>query len=151
MCAEDLPAVMAIEQALFSDPWTQGMYEDEITMHEAWVLELGEEIAGMACGWRVLDEYQLTNIGIAPRWHRHGLARKLLAWVLARQLTFGCRVAYLEVRVSNEPAIGLYESFGFTVVGKRRDYYRHPVEDALVMAMQLKRNEPEGAQPVPRR
>ncbi len=145
MCEADLDAVLAIERALFSDAWTREMYAEEIAGHEAWVIEQDGEIAGMACGWRVLDEFQLTNIGIAPQCQREGLGRILLAFVIERQAASGCRLMFLEVRAGNVAAIALYEAFGFAPVGRRRGYYRHPIEDAVVMGKRVKPGETSNA------
>jgi len=145
MRREDLDDVLRLEGALFSDPWTREMYEQEVDSHLTWVMEDDDEIIGFACGWRVLDEFQLTNIGVAPQRQRQGLARALLRHVLHQQCASGCQYVFLEVRKGNLPARRLYESFGFRQIAVRKRYYRRPVEDALVMSLVMKTEDCEHA------
>ena len=146
---EDIEAVMVIENELFTDPWTREMYEEEVSAHLTWVLEEDGEICGYACGWRLLDEFQLTNIGVELGNQRKGWGRMLLLHVLVEQFRAGCRSVFLEVRAANTPAIALYEDFGFERLGLRLNYYRHPVEDAIVMGLRMNdeflQQNPEGS------
>jgi len=95
------------------------------------------EVAGFVVFHRVGDEAELRNIAIGPAHQRRGFARMLLeAGILRLQKSGTCRL-FLEVRASNQPALAFYREAGFKVLYSRRDYYRDPVEDALVMARDM--------------
>jgi len=135
--ADQIDAVLAIEEASFTNPWTRVMYLAELentgvsfcfTARDA-----GGRVVGFCSLWRVLDELHINNIAVLPDVRRTGVASALLDHVLTYGAALGARRATLEVRRSNEPARLLYERFGFTVAGVRRGYYTKPVEDALVL------------------
>ena len=141
MRQEDLPEVMAIEVASFSLPWTEEMFANELargTLSEAFVARLpgagvSPPLAGYVCLWVVTDELHINNLAVHARWRRQGIAAALLEAALTHGRADGARAAFLEVRVSNVAAQGLYRRFHFAPVGVRTRYYTHPVEDALVM------------------
>src|SRR5580765_2815707 len=91
------------------------------------------DIVGFCSFWRILDELHINNLAVAPAHRRSHAATELLTRVLEDGAKLGARRATLEVRRSNAPAQQLYERFGFSVAGVRRDYYSNPVEDALVL------------------
>lgn len=133
----DIDAVLAIEEASFTSPWTKEMYLAEFENAGVSFFYLaktpGGEIVGFCSFWRVLDELHINNLAVAPEHRRAGAASALLGGVLGGGGQLGARRATLEVRRSNLPAQQLYERFGFTVAGVRRGYYSSPVEDALVL------------------
>lgn len=133
----DLDAVLAIEEASFTSPWTKEMYLGEFENSGVSFFYLAKtplgEIVGFCSFWRVLDELHINNLAVAPEHRRAGAATALLSGVLADGARLGATRATLEVRHSNVPAQRLYERFGFAVAGVRRGYYTHPVEDALVL------------------
>jgi ribosomal-protein-alanine N-acetyltransferase len=135
--AGQIDAVLAIEEASFTNPWTRAMYLTELENPGVSYCFLAKDEEGQAVGfcslWRVLDELHINNIAVLPPFRRLGVAKTLLTYVLARGVALGARRATLEVRRSNDPARLLYERFGFTIAGIRRDYYTKPVEDALVL------------------
>jgi ribosomal-protein-alanine N-acetyltransferase len=133
----DLDAVLAIEEASFTSPWTKEMYLAEfdnpgVSYFYVAKTPLGEIVA-FCSFWRVLDELHINNLAVAPGHRRAHAATALLAKVLEDGAKMGAERATLEVRHSNEPAQRLYERFGFTVAGVRRGYYTSPVEDALIL------------------
>jgi len=133
----DLDAVLAIEEASFTSPWTREMYLAEfenpgVSYFYLAKTPLGETI-GFCSFWRVLDELHINNLAVGPEHRRAHVATALLSKVLEDGANMGAERATLEVRHSNEPAQRLYERFGFTVAGVRRGYYTNPVEDALVL------------------
>jgi ribosomal-protein-alanine N-acetyltransferase len=134
---DQISAVLAIEEASFSNPWTRAMYLTELENASVSFCFLAKDDEGRAVGfcsfWRVLDELHINNIAVLPPFRRAGVATTLLQYVLAEGVALGARRATLEVRRSNDRARLLYERFGFTVAGVRRDYYTKPVEDALVL------------------
>jgi ribosomal-protein-alanine N-acetyltransferase len=137
----DLDAIAAIARASFARPWTRDMFAQELStqpLSRSYVLrtEAGEVAAFCTC-WLVIDELHINTIAVDPSHRRRGLARELLAHVLADARSMGARRALLEVRASNVAAIGLYEAFGFTADTIRKGYYPAPPEDALVLSRSL--------------
>lgn len=134
---DDIDAVLAIEHASFTSPWTKEMYLAEYENTGVSYFYLAKtplgEIIGFCSFWRVLDELHVNNLAVTPAHRRAHVATALLARVLEDGAKLGARRATLEVRHSNEPAQRLYERFQFTVAGIRRGYYSNPVEDALVL------------------
>jgi ribosomal-protein-alanine N-acetyltransferase len=100
-------------------------------------LHPGPSIAGFFAGWIVEDELHINNLATHPDYRRIGVARSLLEAVLDESGYRGVSFVILEVRASNEAAQALYKKLGFKLIGRRRDYYRVPVEDALVMRREL--------------
>lgn len=135
--ASQIDAVLAIEEASFTSPWTREMYMAELDNHGISYCFLARPANGEPIGfcsfWRVVDELHINNLAVLPAWRRGGVATALLDHVLREGTRLGARRASLEVRRSNEPARQLYERFGFSVAGVRRAYYTKPVEDAIVL------------------
>lgn len=94
-------------------------------------------VAGYGVLWWAADEGELANLAVAPRARRQGVASRLLEALLEAAAREGLRSVFLEVRVSNREAIDLYRKRGFLEVGRRRRYYTRPVEDALVLRLEL--------------
>jgi [ribosomal protein S18]-alanine N-acetyltransferase len=141
MTVDDLPVIMEIEASLFPDPWSEEFFTEEFERHDAYVLENDQsfELAGYLCGWHVLDEFMITNIGIRKELQCSGLGEYLFREVMNLKSEEGVIYCYLEVRESNLPAINLYKKLGFGIIGKRLDYYQHPEENALVMSLMLRK------------
>jgi [ribosomal protein S18]-alanine N-acetyltransferase len=135
----DLPRVMEIELVCFTMPWSEATFRGLLRRTDAdlFIAEHVGEIAGYAAFWAVLDQGELGNVSVAPGWRRRGIGQKLVNAVLARAGERGVREVFLEVRVSNVGAQKLYQQYGFAEVGRRRNYYLEPVEDALVMRKDL--------------
>lgn len=134
----DVAAVAALEAQIFSMPWSAAGFADTLPREDIIFLVAYEqdELLGYVGIYCTLDEGEITNVAVAPAARRRGIARALLT-ELKQQLA--CRnVAriVLEVRVSNEPAIRLYEQMGFSVLGVRKNFYEKPTEDAYIMACQ---------------
>jgi ribosomal-protein-alanine N-acetyltransferase len=134
---DDIDAVLAIEEASFTSPWTKEMYlaefENAGISHFYLAKTPRGEIIGFCSFWRVLDELHINNLAVAPEHRRARVATALLGIVLEDGAKMGAERATLEVRHSNTTAQRLYERFQFTVAGIRRGYYTNPVEDALVL------------------
>jgi len=105
------------------------------------VAEEGGGTASQLVGYVVAlvmgDEGEIADIAVAPSARRAGVGRVLLSRVEDEMARCGVRALYLEVRESNRAALGLYAARGFEAVGRRRGYYRHPVEDALVLKREI--------------
>jgi ribosomal-protein-alanine N-acetyltransferase len=138
--ARDLDAVVAIERASFGDPWSRESFESAIAdrnlRFEVAAAPAGE-VAGYIVYWLAGGEGELANIAVAPARRRDGIGALLLHAVLTVARTAGTGFVHLEVRESNMAARALYARFGFAEVGRRRAYYRQPVEDALMLRCQL--------------
>jgi ribosomal-protein-alanine N-acetyltransferase len=141
MQAEDLPQVMVIEETVYPYPWTLGIFQDCLRVgYCCWVLNLDEQVIGYGVMSVVVDESHILNICVDPRWQGKGLGMKLLRRLLKIAHQHGAETAFLEVRVGNKTAIGLYEKLGFIEVGQRRGYYpdrNQTREDAIVMSLEL--------------
>lgn len=140
MTAAHLPQVAALEKVCFpADPWSETLFRDALE-HPCTVLLLAEGEDGAVLGYAVLsavlDEGNLDNIAVAPHCRRRGVADALLS-ALADIGRTKLSVLFLEVRASNLPAIALYKKHGFVPVGRRKDYYETPKEDALLMTLTL--------------
>ena len=140
--ALDVGALVALEAACFTHPWTEAQIAEEVAgfpPNGVLVLEGPRRSDGTGgicayCAFRlVLDEMHVLNVAVAPGHRRRGLARRLLGVALRRAARAGARRALLELRVGNSGALALYESLGFRRLSLRREYYREPVEDALVV------------------
>lgn len=134
----EIDAVLVIEEASFTNPWTREMYLAELDHRDvsSCYLALSDDrlVAGFCSVWRVVDEIHINNLAVAPPYRRAGVATALLTHVIGEGARLGAVRATLEVRRSNEPARRLYEHFGFSVSGIRRAYYIKPVEDAIVLS-----------------
>jgi ribosomal-protein-alanine N-acetyltransferase len=131
-----LKAVIAIERRIFPSPWSLGLYLSEITQPATrayYVACVGPQVVGYAGMMVVVGEAHVTNIGVAPEWQRHGVARRLMLQLAHEARQRSAQHLTLEVRVSNVGAQTLYYEFGFAPAGVRKNYYSEVHEDALVM------------------
>jgi ribosomal-protein-alanine N-acetyltransferase len=129
----DLPQVVAIERRAFPSPWSLAMFVLELSKPSGICLAaiLHDRVVGYLICSRYADVWHLMNIAVEPSRRRRGIGRAMLAELLDRA---GLEDPYtLEVRTSNQPAIALYESFGFRPSGTRPRYYHDTGEDALIM------------------
>ena len=141
----DLAEVLTLERSVYPSPWPEEHLARIVALPGAIgrVAELeGVGLIGYALGWVAADEAELANIAVVPPHRRSGVGRGLLESMREAAAALGATRMYLEVRVSNEVAQAFYRSRGFTVTGRRREYYSRPREDALTMAVDLTR---EGA------
>jgi ribosomal-protein-alanine N-acetyltransferase len=151
MTLQDLDDVLAIEQASFKTPWSRGAFRYELTQNRvarSTVVRAEGKVVGYLCLWEIGREIHITNIAVDPDWRRRGIARTLIGDMLEGARQRGITQVFLEVRPNNVEALGLYERFGFRVIGRRKGYYVDTGEDALVMEASL--GETPGTQARPR-
>lgn len=138
LCPEHLPEVAEVEALSFADPWSEKALA-LFTTNEAYgavCLQNGQVMAYGGILWAP-DEGQIINIATHPKARRCGMGAAILAHLIEVARARGCEQLSLEARVSNTPAVSLYERFGFVKMGVRRGFYANPREDALVMCLQL--------------
>ncbi|HET7586024.1 MAG TPA: ribosomal protein S18-alanine N-acetyltransferase [Gemmatimonadaceae bacterium] len=137
---QDLDAVMTIEQAAFTDPWSRSsfvwLFDDARTY---FVVAVGDDDrpVGYVAAWFVADEGEVATLAVAEQYRGHGIGAQLVDAVLGEARRRGAAAIYLEVRESNVRAQQLYAAKGFVEVGRRRHYYRRPREDARVLRRSL--------------
>jgi [ribosomal protein S18]-alanine N-acetyltransferase len=134
---DDLAGVLEVENESFTNPWTREMYSWELqnrSVCHIFVVRTPDcRVAGFCAFWLVFDEIHINNLAMRPTFRGRGIGTALLHHVLAEARNLGARRATLEVRASNDGARRLYDRLGFYVAGTRRNYYSHPVEDALIL------------------
>ena len=135
MKASDVAAIAELEKRCFSDPWSADSIASELVNPLSYwlVAEANGQVAGYVGSQSVLDAADMMNIAVSPDYRRQGVAKALVNELTHHLSQNGVIALLLEVRVSNTPAITLYEKMGFEQVGRRPNYYRNPREDALIL------------------
>ncbi len=130
-------AVAQLEELCFSEPWSRQAVCQELENPQAvlFAAEWGGALAGYAGLRYVMDEAYLSNLAVFPRFRHRGVGRALLQAQKRFCQGRGFAMLTLEVRASNATAIGLYRSEGFQTVGRRKNFYRIPTEDAVLMTV----------------
>jgi ribosomal-protein-alanine N-acetyltransferase len=131
----DLPEVEEIEQRAYKTPWSRSMFASELSKGTSICLGAfeGDRLVGYIVNSRYVDAWHVMNVAVDPEQQRRGVATALLERLFELTRDDERRGYTLEVRVSNEDAIGLYEKLGFEPRGIRRGYYTDNREDALIM------------------
>ncbi len=140
MTAAHLDRVEEIEKICFADPWTRGIIEEALVGENTTALVAqgeGGEVLGYIFFTAVLDEGGVDNIAVLPAARRLGIASALLEAVHRYGRAHGLAFLFLEVRPSNEGAIRLYQKLGYREVGRRKNYYLDPKEDAIIMRLEF--------------
>lgn len=137
--ARHLPQVERLEQVCFSVPWTEKQLRAQLPddRHVFLVAERGGEVLGYVGLMYVLDEGYISNVAVSPDCRRQGIGAALIAELIRRAGQLELAFLTLEARASNAPAIRLYEKMGFQQVGRRKNYYQRPEEDAILMTLFL--------------
>ena len=127
--------IAELEKICFSDPWSERSIASELDNKLAfWLVATeGETVAGYIGSQTVMDETDMMNVAVHPDFRRRGIAEALVTGLVEALKTKGSHCLTLEVRASNGPAIALYEKLGFSEIGRRKNYYRNPREDALIL------------------
>ena len=152
---EDIKTIAALEPRIFSEPWTEEMVRADVEARiSRYILAEsakdengataeatanstsqdagGKTVVGYLGYWLVFDECSINNVGVVPELQGQGIGNLLMEQMISETEGFGARVWILEVRAGNEPAIRLYEKYGFKRIGLRKKYYENG-EDAIVM------------------
>lgn len=140
MSEADLDAVMAIENAVYTHPWTRGNFVDSLNAgYHCWVAERDGATVGYCVVAVAANEAHLLNLSVAAAWQRMGLGSAMLQFAINLARERAAQRIFLEVRVSNDAAHALYARFGFREIGTRHDYYaaRGGREDARVLELVL--------------
>ena len=138
-----IPVLAELEKICFSQPWTyEQLYEelDNRTAHFI-VAEADSETAGYMGIFVVCESSYVSNIAVFPDYRRQGLGKRLIGEAVRIALENGAQSLSLEVRPSNTPAVKLYSSLGFEEVGLRKNFYRNPTEDGLILTKTLEKAE----------
>lgn len=132
MNARHVAQVAALEKICFSDPWSEKSVAGELENPlSVWLVAMdGERLAGYIGSQTVLGEADMMNVAVEPDYRRQGIAEELITRLIG---ALDAHCLTLEVRASNGPAISLYGKLGFAEIGRRRNYYRNPKEDALIL------------------
>lgn len=139
MAQADIEAVMALEKRIFPDPWPLSAFSDQLLDANSYILvaESGTEIIAYACLLVICSEGHLTNIAVAEAHRRKSVASLLLKCILRIAAEQECEYILLEVRPSNMSARDFYNKHGFELLYRRPNYYRRPVEDAMVFVYHI--------------
>ena len=140
MTEADLEWIEVHERDLHAFPWTRGNFVDALNAgYVARVLRIDDEVVGYAVMLFVLDETHLLNISVLRVHQNRGVGRTLLSMLVELSRDHGVTQMFLEVRPSNAPALALYKRVGFTLIGRRSNYYpaENGREDALLMRLAL--------------
>lgn len=139
MKESDIPSIMDIERSAFTTPWSDISFLSEIYKKNGICKTAlcGGQIIGYICANYVLHEAHILNLAVHQDWRRRGIGSILLRETLGDLKGKGCVFVYLEVRASNTGAQDFYRQFGFAIESRRKKYYDHPDEDALLMMLRM--------------
>ena len=131
----DVPQLRLLEERCFADPWSESSIAGELTNPlSCWLVAVeGEKVAGYIGSQTVMGETDMMNVAVHPDYRRQGIANRLILTLVDALKKRGSHWLMLEVRQSNAPARALYEKLGFAEVGRRKNYYSKPREDALIL------------------
>ena len=132
-----LDDVYELERLTFSDAWSPSSLLSSFESPHSLFFSAGDEESGKRLGYSIVyclsGEAQILNIAVSEYERERGIGSALMQAMIDGAIARGCELFLLEVRVSNSPAIALYEKFGFQMIGRRKNYYVKPTEDALIM------------------
>ena len=135
MAPEDADDVERVEKACFSIPWSrEAFWKEASNENTLYLLALdGKRVVGYAGCWISYEEAQITNVAVLPEYRGKGIGTRLFGAVIDAVKAKGVTAMTLEVRPSNEPALALYDRYGFKAAGRRPHYYQDDGEDAIIM------------------
>lgn len=139
MTIHHVAQVAELEKICFQDPWSEKSVAAELEHdYSLWLVAMeGETLAGYIGSQISYGEADMMNVAVSPDHRRKGIGEKLILALMEELKARECVSLALEVRASNAPAIALYEKLGFGQIGLRKNYYRNPKEDALILRKEL--------------
>lgn len=137
--AKDIDEIINIENASFSTPWSRSSFEDDFDNEyiDFYVAEDEEKLIGYASIGLIIPDAEILNIAVDEKYRRQGIGEMLFDTLMNCAYKKEVSDLFLEVRESNEPALELYSKKGFNVLGRRKNYYKLPEEDAIMMHYKL--------------
>ncbi len=130
----DIPVVAALERRLFSRPWSEQSLSQALRQNTLFFVALEKNMVVGYCGmYCAFEEGEVMNVAVSPAMQGRGVGRKMMGYLLEQAYGQGVRRIILEVRISNQRAIRLYQSIGFQSCGIRKNLYDMPLEDGMVM------------------
>lgn len=135
MGSNHIADVLILEKLCFGEGWTSTPFDKELNRNDCSYFIAMENgfIVGYSGSWTILEELHITIMAVHPRHRKNKIAQRLLINLIKEGLNSGAKWVTLEVKASNIPAQKLYEKFGFSVKGRRKQYYHQDKEDALIM------------------
>ena len=135
MTAQQVHQVAALEKRCFQDPWSENSVASELQNPlSLWLVAMdGDRVAGYVGSQTVLGESDMMNVAVDGAYRRQGVGKMLIEALMEYLKARESHCLTLEVRDSNTPARNLYGSLGFSEIGRRKNYYRNPKEDALIL------------------
>ncbi len=139
ICVQDAKELALLDRECFSVPWSEESFikEADNPLAEYVIARINDKIVGYAGFWSVSGEGQITNIAVLKEYRRNKIAFKMLSSLIDRAKELNLEVLSLEVRESNVAAINLYLRMNFKEVGIRKNYYKNPTENAVLMDLVL--------------
>lgn len=133
----DISSLTELEKICFSDPWSETSVKAQLDGRCC--LSVAAESDGVTAGYIFMQcippECEIYRVAVRPDLRRSGIGEKILRYAVSVSVAIGCTDFFLEVRKSNTAAVNLYAKAGFASVAERRNYYKNPVEDAVIMSM----------------
>lgn len=135
----DVSAIAELEKICFSDPWSENSITSELNNRLSYWLIAEDDgvVVGYIGSQTVLDAADIMNLAVSPNHRQQGIGQALIQKLVSHLQQSGVIALLLEVRITNTPAIALYEKMGFVQVGRRPKYYHNPREDALILRKEL--------------
>ena len=136
---EDPPKLAELDKRCFAIPWSEKSFGDELKnkMANYFIARDGDKVIGYAGFWEVYGEGDITNVAVDKDYRRQHIGSRLIEEMIRKAKSMNLELLTLEVRRSNIAAQGLYEKYGFEVLGVRKAYYSDNHEDALIMTKML--------------
>jgi ribosomal-protein-alanine N-acetyltransferase len=126
-------AVSLLDESPEASRWSKKSLEESISRGIAWAADFDGQVVGFLIGRPAADEFEILNLAVGKKFRRRGIASKLIHNATETARAAGIAQMFLEVRASNLPGIALYTYLEFRVCGRRRNYYRDPIDDAVLL------------------
>ncbi len=132
---KDISKIAEAEAEIFPDPWSEGSISSVICEHGAmcYTAEKDGVLVAYILGRLIAPEGEIYRIAVMPEYRKRGIGYRLLDYAYKTEKGKGLECLFLEVRSKNEAALALYRAYGFTELNRRKDYYKNPADDAIIM------------------